>query len=98
MVNKNRNVTLKVLDNEVKLTDLKELLDKNKPVKKKVSKGGLIFGYFVIVLGILALSATIVINRVVSREYFPDSTIIFIMIVSLLTLVFGFYVVIKESR
>lgn len=95
---RNRNVTLKVLDNEVKLTDLKELLDKSKQVKKKSNKSGLLFGYFVVILGILSLCATILINRVVDREYFPDSTIIFIMVSSFLILLFGFYILYKESR
>lgn len=92
------NVTLKVLSNEVKLTDLKELLKRSKQSKKKVDNKGLIIGYLIVGLGILALIATIIINRLVDREYFPDATIIFIMIVSLITLLFGFYILIKESR
>lgn len=96
MKNKN-NVTLKVIDNEVKLTDLKELLEKSKPKKKKKDNKGKIIGYSIVTLGILSLIATIIINRFIDREYFPDANIIFIMIVSLVTLTFGFYILAKES-
>jgi len=96
---KNRNnVTLKVIDNEVKLTDLKELLQKNKPKINKKDNKGKIIGYSIVTLGILSLIATIIINRFIDREYFPDANIIFIMIVSLVTLSFGFYILAKESR
>jgi len=92
------NVTLKVLSNEVKLTDLKELLNRSSYVKKKVDNKGKIIGYLIVGLGILSWIATIIINRLVDREYFPDANIIFIMIVSLVTLIFKFYILIKESR
>lgn len=94
--NKN-NVPIKVISNEVNLTGLKDLLKKSQPTKKNRSKKGLVIGYIIIVLGILSLISSILINRLVDREYFPDSTIIFIMGVSIFSLIFGFYIVIKET-
>jgi len=94
--NKN-NVPIKVISNETNLTDLKELLKKRQSNKKKNDKRGLIIGYVIIVLGILSLISSILINRLVDREYFPDSTIIFIIGVSIFSLIFGFYIVIKET-
>lgn len=96
MATKKNNVPIKVISNETNLTDLKELLKKRQSNKKKNDKRGLIIGYVIIVLGILSLISSILINRLVDREYFPDSTIIFIIGVSIFSLIFGFYIVIKE--
>lgn len=93
---KNRNVTLKVISNEVKLTDLKELLKKGK-TKRKKNKIGLIIGYIIVVLGIISLISSILINRFIDREYFSDFNIIFIVGVSIFALILGFYIVIKET-
>lgn len=95
---KRNNVVLKVQDNHTDLIDLKNLLEKSKPIKKKESLRGLIIGYIITGLGIIALIATILINRLVDRAYFSDINILFIMAVSLFTLGFGFYILIKESR
>lgn len=97
MATKKNNVPIKVISNETNLTDLKELLKKRQSNKKKNDKRGLIIGYVIIVLGILSLISSILINRLVDREYFPDSTIIFIIGVSIFSLIFGFYIVIKET-
>jgi len=94
---KKNNVPIKAISNETNLTDLKELLKKRQSNKKKNDKRGLIIGYVIIVLGILSLISSILINRLVDREYFPDSTIIFIIGVSIFSLIFGFYIVIKET-
>lgn len=96
--NKKNNVTLKVIPNEVNLTDLKDLLKKSEVNKRKENKKGIIIGYIIVILGIISLISSILINRLVDREYFPDSTIIFIIGVSIFSLIFGFYIVTKEIR
>lgn len=96
--NKRQAVTIKVQPQELNLTDLKELLQKSKRIKKKKNNKGKIIGYVISFIGIIALISSLIINRLVDREYFPDITIIFIMGVSILTLLFGFYILTKEAR
>lgn len=95
---KKENVTIKVQPQELNLTDLKELLKKSKSKKRKQDNKGLIIGYIITLLGIISLMFSLIVNRVIDREYFPDSTIIFILGVSLFTLIFGFYIIIRETR
>lgn len=97
-INKKNNAILKVIPNEQKLTDLNELLKYNKSITKKENKNGMVLGYIILTLGIMSLIASIIINELVDREYFSDSVIIFIVGVSLFSLLFGFYIVIKETR
>ena len=97
--NSRQNVVLKVQPHELNLTDLKELLQKSKSKKKeKIDKKGKIIGYSITSLGIITFISSLLINRLVDREYFPDSTIIFIMGVSIFILVLGFYILAKETR
>ena len=94
---KRDSVVLKVQPQELNLTDLKELLEKSKSQKKEKDNKGKIIGYAIRFLGFFALIASLIINRLVDREYFPDLSIIFIMGVSILTLFFGFYILIRET-
>ena len=96
---KRDNIILKVQPQELNLTDLKELLkkSKSKPKRNKVNTGKNI-GYIITTLGILALISSLIINRFVDQEYFTDANIIFIMSVSIITLLFGFYILIRETR
>lgn len=94
---KRDNVIIKIQPQEMNLTELKELLKKRKKGKKKKNKKGKIIGYVITFIGIIALILSLIINRLVDREYFPDSVIIFIMGVSILSLLFGFYILIKEN-
>ena len=97
-INKRDTVTLKVQPQELDLTSLKELIKKSKFEKKqKKDRKGLIIGIIITILGVLALIASLLINRYVDREYFSDLVIIFIMGVSLFTLIVGLVIVAKES-
>lgn len=97
-INKRDTVTLKVQPQELDLTSLKELIKKSKVVKKpKKDKKGIIIGIAITILGVLALIASLLINRYVDREYFSDLTIIFIMGVSIFTLILGLVIVVKET-
>lgn len=93
-----KNITLKVQPQEMNLTDLKELLEKSKSKKKTYDSKGKIIGYIITVLGFFSLILSLIINRLVDSEYFSDVSIIFILSVSIITLLFGFYILIRETR
>lgn len=96
---KRKNAVLKVQPQELDLTSLKELLQKSKVNnKRKKDKKGKFIGYFITCLGLLSLISSLLINRFGDREYFSDMTIIFIMGVSLFALLFGMYILIRETR
>ena len=96
--NKRQNVILKVQPQELNLTDIKELLEKSKPTKAKKDLKGSIIGFIIIILGVAALILSLIVNELGYYEYFSDVSLIFNIGVSLFAILFGSFILIRETR
>lgn len=72
-------------------------LENAKYIKNNKKRSLLPIGVVIAILGLVALFISLVVNRIVDREFLSDNTITLMLIVSIVIECFGAFIIIKES-
>ena len=92
-IDKQKEIENKIIENIENITKIENA----KFQKRKAKKNLIAVGVFVVILGLIALTISLIANRIVDREFLSDTTIAIMVMLSILIEVFGAFIIINEA-